>query len=654
MSMYSHRMLHAYRVCLRFAVCVGIGILPTQALGQGLSNPGRKTIEGRVVNESDRPVAGALVQATPMNIGDINQGLTLETWTDGDGHFSFTDAIRGVLYVLEFRKAGFGYKTARALSGGAEEVVTVLSSEPTHDLSGRVIDSETGQGVSNARVVLIGEHVYEETALTTTEGYFLFENVPYDIGQGVIYARKDEDWSEYMLVRRNTREVVLTLDAPGRINGGVVSETSDEPVPGCTVRARPRFVSGFAVETTTGEDGTYEFENLPRGEYMVSATHPEWFQPPRRGYAFEPTEVTARSEEAVFNEIEMHRKATILGRVLGPDNRPARGAVVGVPTAFRGYGGRSFEIAESDATGCFTLYGMSSGGVEISAVAEGLGTGSVVVTELKEGEIRDGVEEDAVIKLSGVMRVFGCVKDPAGAPISRVWVSVRPSQGLFAKTDASGHFDLNWFPLPTGENEEFNVNLRAPRPHPGGIGVLISPAERKPAELPDPGTQYFLHKAVPVTASHKGEVELSAVLSPTELLYFTGQVTDSAGEPVAQANLMLFAGNVSPDRWLIEINPERRIGGIRGERTFAAVSRTVTDKDGRYTICVARESAESLSVGHFGAAVDPTLFSLGVESLDGKVKLLSDIRLLNGQKRRTVDIQLPPQSSDSGWGIWNE
>ena len=135
--MYSRRMLHAFRVCLQFAVCVGLGSLPTEALGQGLSSLGRKTIEGRVVDESDRPVAGALVQATPMNMGFIK----LETWTDEDGHFSFTDVIRRVRYVLGFRKAGFGYKTAVALSGSAEEVVTVLSSQPTHDLSGRVTSS---------------------------------------------------------------------------------------------------------------------------------------------------------------------------------------------------------------------------------------------------------------------------------------------------------------------------------------------------------------------------------------------------------------------------------------------------------------------------------------------------------------------------------
>jgi len=105
---------------------------------------------------------------------------------------------------------------------------------------------------------------------------------------------------------------------------------------------------------------------------------------------------------------------------------------------------------------------------------------------------------------------------------------------------------------------------------------------------------------------------------------------------------------------LNEMNPERRVFSSEagyGKPAFVALSRTVTDKDGRYTMCVARESAESLSVDPFGTTADPTLFSLGVESLDGKVRLRRGIHLLKCQKRKVIDIRLPEHPSDSGWGV---
>ena len=77
-----------------------------------------------------------------------------------------------------------------------------------------------------------------------------------------------------------------------------------------------------------------------------------------------------------------------------------------------------------------------------------------------------------------------------------------------------------------------------------------------------------------------------------------------------------------------------------GNRSNAAICRTVTDENGRYAFCVARETAQSLSIEHLGMRIDPTVFSLAVEALDGATELVHDIVVPEGEYLKRIDLSL--------------
>ena len=80
---------------------------------------------------------------------------------------------------------------------------------------------------------------------------------------------------------------------------------------------------------------------------------------------------------------------------------------------------------------------------------------------------------------------------------------------------------------------------------------------------------------------------------------------------------------------------------VPSELAYLALSRTVTDESGRFVIHVARESRESFAIEHPGVSVDLSQFSLGIEAPDGSHRLVTGLRMSDGETSRSVNIRLP-------------
>jgi hypothetical protein len=620
------------------------GILPVVLLLANISPclgiPGdQPSLAGRVIDWLHRPIADARVTVTPLMELPLRQALRLETRTDANGFYRF-DAARGDMdYCLEFWAAGHTYQTGTSRVG--EFCVTTLGPASVHTLSGTVRRARAG-----TKILLLGEKAYACAVVASQDGRFEFNDVPEDIGQGVLYAHDKGLYSQYEMVTRQTSEVDVTLDASARIEGRCLADGLNTPISACRIIARPPFLSGFAMETRSLPDGTYRFDSMPSGSYIVYATHAEWFQPPTRGDFLEPREIPAEAGRTATCDIIMRNKSRVEGTVLGPDGRPAAGVTVAIPFAIEPIYETLYDITRSGPDGRFAVYthglhpSLRIQSVDIAAFSDALGAGHAVVARPSEASGETPVYRNIEIRLTGRTRISGYVRDSKGTPLSDIDVYVHPGFAPHRRTDASGFYDLNWFPLPSDAGMPVTVTFRAPRPHDGDMSLLVPASQRKPAGRPDPGAVYLLHTSAPVAAQHNKALELNVALSPADLLTFAGRVTDASGLPVPQAQVMLFAGSAEGNEWLEGMHPERTRNTARPS-PCVPLARTVTDMTGGFTLCVVRESRESLCIQHPGVNVDPNLFSLGVESLAGAHAVIAGIRMNGKETEKRVSVNLP-------------
>ncbi|MBN1362388.1 MAG: carboxypeptidase regulatory-like domain-containing protein [Sedimentisphaerales bacterium] len=603
-------------------------------------------LAGRVVDVQGRPIAGARVIATPGANLPLRQALRLEAYSDEDGVYRFEDALAETDYCLEFSPSAHAYQTTTARSGGF--MVTTLGPVRVHRLAGSVCRAATGQKAAGATIVLIDEKGYARGATSGHDGSFEFDDVPDDVGQGTVYAYDGDLYSQYVMIRRGTISVDLTLDTPACLQGRCVAATSNDPLPGCRVTVRPPFVCGFALEAETAADGTYRFEPMPSGEYIVYARHAEWFQPPTRGAFLEPERILALGRVTSAWDIGMHAKSRVEGTVFGPDGSPAADAIVAVPTAIEPIHDTLYDLTRTGADGRFALYAhtlhplLRTRSVEVVAFSDTLGMGTARVTRTDESDSVTPLYGDVEIKLAGRMRISGCVRDTAGTPLSDISAYLHPNLHPIRRTDASGFYDLGWFALPPNVETRIMVTFKGPRPHDGDMHTLLSPSEREPARPPRPDATYVLHTSLPAAVQHGGDAVLNATLTPADVLTFGGVVTDAAGSPVPQAQIMLFAGNADQNEWLNEMHPERMRGDgfVSHRRAHVPLARTVADAKGRFALHVVRESRASLEIGHFTTNIDPALFSLGVGSPDGAQLLLRDIRIGDDETDKHIEVRL--------------
>ncbi len=160
-----------------------------------------------------------------------------------------------------------------------------LASGPSdaHDtfvLSGTVVNSVTGEGISRAMVRVTGQA--SRTAFSDSEGHFQFEGLP--AGQVMLMAQKPGYSSEQdtapsqnhvLILGPNTAGQTLKLQPLSAISGHV-TDSSGQPIEHIPVRLTSRSLrDGRKIweprgMNETDEDGHFRFPNLMPGTYYLS------------------------------------------------------------------------------------------------------------------------------------------------------------------------------------------------------------------------------------------------------------------------------------------------------------------------------------------------------------------------------------------------
>ncbi len=301
-------------------------------------------LRGRVVDEDGAPVAGATVDlgtASRFTMG-VGSERIADVGVDTGGRFRVAGLAPGHAVSLSVRAPGFVnarlQRVAVDASLDADEVEVRL--RKAMELSGRVTDQVTGEGIEGARI-RFDQTVPDGDAGTESDrnGDFVLSGFP--AGAGVLtvraggYERLERSLAE---VPPNPLELVLspepdidvtlslgeiTIDVTPITVRGRVTGPDGMPVPAASIHAWRgaglRFFYGGRGEHRTGPEGDFEFQIEP-GVYTLMA---------RRDNAQGPeVEVSAVAGDEPYVELTVPEPRLLRVRVLGLN--PAEIAEVGV------------------------------------------------------------------------------------------------------------------------------------------------------------------------------------------------------------------------------------------------------------------------------------------------------------------------------------
>jgi uncharacterized GH25 family protein/protocatechuate 3,4-dioxygenase beta subunit len=394
---------------------------------------------GRVVNASERPIAGARVSLRRDATGDMrslmrmrmfqgSEEAAFEGVTGADGRFEVRDLPAGS-WSLEARASGFAPLTVPGLTipegAGSTDLGTVVLT-PGVAVEGYVVDpkgrpiegaevnaSSAAAPLAMARFLRRGEAVPD--AITGQDGYFRVEDRRAGETVDLDASRSGYAPSAAPGVRAPTGEPVRIVLQPASAVEGKVVDDDGRPVAGAKVVVLPiDRRGGFQIRDGTSDDsGAFRIEDVPPGEAEARATA-SGFQT-----AYLSNLEIRAGQDLKGVEIVLAPGAAVEGRVVSPSGRPVAGADVRVIEAEEGR--RFFRmpvVTRTDGDGRYRLEGVAPGARTFQADHKSYRPA------VRDLEVRPG-ENTLDLSLEGGAEVRGRVVDEGGVPVPGARVSLR-------------------------------------------------------------------------------------------------------------------------------------------------------------------------------------------------------------------------------------
>ena len=305
-------------------------------------------LEGRVVDETGRPVAGAHVYTDEYYWLD---GHKPATTTDNDGqfrvaHLSFAQsglndpppstmrAIQQGDVALVVQAAGYTPQLIHADPNGSAKPLRI-SLQRGRAVEGRVVN-ESGQPIAGVSISVSNWLGYRErlhlTAKTDAAGKFRLADAP---AAGVLYDLQKNGYMEVhdfsMSPQPTGKESYqVTLKGPLQVAGSIVDAETNRPLAKCTVLKGVEFDDGRApdwqrfMSTKTITDGRYQFE-FSGGVFAWRIRVEADGYMPAVSRIFKPGDL---DKGRVTYDFKLSKAAPLTGTVLGPDGKPLAGAEI--------------------------------------------------------------------------------------------------------------------------------------------------------------------------------------------------------------------------------------------------------------------------------------------------------------------------------------
>lgn len=297
-------------------------------------------ISGRVTDQrTGEPLVKAFVMADMLN------GRNLVTRTDSSGYYQL-DKLSAGMYELSAFAFGYYLKVyPETLAVDMGDIITGIDFElytmPTGAISGRVIDSLTGEPIVNARIFVHNIDGCEKSlAYSDSSGYYFIDKLQEGFYRASAFAKgyKPLKYSGPVEVIADLihsgvdfQMKMKGIQREGKIFGQVKDQESGLPVPFAMVIA---YSASPYIEyeeiTLAGEDGKYVLEDLSILPFKVLATHSDYISEYYREalLAENAAEVTPTSSNIDFTLFDAMEGFLNLGGVVSSEGEPIENASV--------------------------------------------------------------------------------------------------------------------------------------------------------------------------------------------------------------------------------------------------------------------------------------------------------------------------------------
>lgn len=451
---------------------------PVAAVVAGLPDEEFKWVRGRVIDEQDRPVAGAQL-VFPM---DMDQSFILTATADADGNFELKcpiDQINRPSWQRQYSVWAYapGYNLLptsvhEALHLGSDKPYTLRLS-PANQVSFRVVRPD-GEPMSDAvvrpRYITMSHRTHFVpialqpivTGVTDSDGQVTLHAIGQDptnpdaIGS---FLTKSAEYGQQAVTLRKSPEGKIPgiqLKPTATVRGRFISD-NPEWAGGIRLRFSTRTydnrdsVAGFA-EVTSDAEGHFEVPRLAIGKLEYIDVFIDSQRPVR---PVMPEGFTLSAGEVKQLEIPMVDAPKVFGRVVSKSNDPVAEVGVGIR-----YGHGQHDRAITDEDGRFEMRSLP-GAVSVNVFSVPIGF-SVWADALDNKPLKvptDATEfELPTIQLSSTVLIRGQVLDENNRPMADRMIDAldRNRRYGIGLTDADGNFEIA---VPEGMQETVKLQL---------------------------------------------------------------------------------------------------------------------------------------------------------------------------------------------------
>jgi protocatechuate 3,4-dioxygenase beta subunit len=489
-------------------------------------------IAGTVLDENDRPIAGAGVRVFPRHswlTGLMNAVVGApEAWftteTDAGGAFGFNNIPADVTSDLLVEAPGrasvrtspppdglLGWRFAAGRTG----IRVVLP--PEARIQGRVIDP-SGNGVAGIRLLARpidrrGSYC-PESVVSQDDGRFCLSGLPAEAYSLQMVAAQEgmSEWvgKEIKVVTKpgqTTEGVTVELGKGGVVNVAVRETATNRAISGARVHVNQRsrfstrsFLTGFHKNATTNSDGVARVR-APLGQCHISVG--------KEGYS--PAGVSHIVEDGTSEiDLALEREPDISGMVHDQHGAPVAGAIVDALPSSPG-------AVQTDWAGRFEIFWRwASRAPRRFVLARHAKRNLAAVVEIEEQA------SPLKIELEPGLTLAGQITDPDGGPIPTARLNLAALLSGRVRypvaevtTNALGHYEITGLPPEQEGFDYFNIEVTA-----SGYG---------PSALGRPS----------LAGAVNNRVELQAIVLPPANLSISGIVVDANDSPVADAQVYL-------------------------------------------------------------------------------------------------------------------